>query len=114
MLDDIAESLCKRGLDAIPVHLGTSTLSTERWRLLLTVAGKSHNLRLTAAARRLAKRALGNGHPESNWTSHIGIARLVGICDARIAYVAVLEIGEQYCRPRAPLCTRVSDPIVPA
>ena len=105
ILDNVAEALFKVGLDELPVHLIPPTLSVERQKVVMTVAGKSYNLRPTAATRRLAGRAFGNGNAESHWTAQIGIARLVGLCHARFAYVAVLEIGEQYCRPRDPLCT---------
>ena len=103
-LDNIAEVLSISNLDEPPVQRSPATLSAERWKVVLALAGKSYNLRPTTSTRRLVERAFGYANPESHLTAQIGIARLVGIRDARIAYAAVLEISEQYCRPRDPIC----------
>ena len=104
ILDNIAEALSKSDLDEPPVQGSPATLSAERWKVVLALAGKSYNLRPTTSTRRLVERAFGNANPESHLTAQIGIARLVAVRDARIAYAALLEISEQYCRPRDPIC----------
>jgi A/G-specific adenine glycosylase len=34
----------------------------------------------------------------------MAMARLVGVNEPEDAYSAILEIGDQYCRPKDPLC----------
>lgn len=104
VLYNIAEALSTGDLDGQPPRGSGPTLSAERWTIALALAGKSHNLRPTAATRRLAERAFGISNPETHLAAQIAIARLVGIHEANIAYAALLEVGEQYCRPRDPIC----------
>ena len=104
ILSSIAEALSRGDMDKPPPRGSGPTLSAERWKIALALAGKSHNLRPTAATRRLAERAFGDPNPESHLAAQIAIARLVGIHETNVAYAAVLEIGEQYCRPRDPIC----------
>ncbi len=104
MLDEIAKTLSNSDLNEPPAQGLPPTLSAERWKVALTLAGRSHNLRPTTSTRRLVGRAFGNARPESQLTAQIAIARLVGVRDTSMAYAAVLEIGDRYCRPRDPKC----------
>ena len=104
ILSNIAEALSRGDLDRPPPRGNGPTLSAERWKMAMALAGKSHNLRPTAATRRLAERAFGDPSPESHLAAQVAIARLVGINEASGAYAALLEVGEQYCRPRDPIC----------
>ena len=104
ILDNIAEVLSRGDLYEPPPRGSTHTLSTERWKIALALAGKSNNIRPTTPTRRLVERAFENTNPESHLTAQIAIARLVGVHDATMAYAAVLEIAEQYCKPRGPVC----------
>ena len=104
-LDTIASTLATSGTDEITGQAFAQGRLPERWRIALTLAGLSENLRPTAAARRLAERVFGKGHPGSHFGFQTAMARIVGARDTRRAYAAVLEISEKYCRPSEPLCS---------
>ena len=106
ILDEIATTLSNSDLNEPPAQGHPPTLPAERWKVALALAGKSHNLRPTTSTRRLVERAFGNASPESHLTAQIAIARLVGVHDTSMAYAAVLEIGDKYCRPRDPICEK--------
>ena len=104
LLDRIADALTETQLDKSSTNHNGSAPSSERWKMAWTLAGKSHNLRLTGPARRLIGRVFQAPPSKTHYRTHVAIARLVGANHANGAYAAVLEIGEQYCKPRDPLC----------
>ena len=79
-------------------------LSSERWKMAWTLAGRSSDLRSTASSRRLVERVSGISRPEAHFTAQMAMARLVGVNEPEDAYAAILEIGDLYCRPKDPLC----------
>ena len=104
LLDQIAIALTTMHQDQpSPKRFGFA-LSPERWKMAWTLAGKSHNLRPTASTRRLVSRVFGTEPSETHTTAQVAVARLIGVSQTNRAYAAVLEIGEQYCRPKEPLC----------
>ena len=106
ILDGIAKTLANSDPNEPPAQGCPTTLSAERWKAALALAGKSDDLRPTTSTRRLVARAFGNANPESHMTAQIAIARLVGVRDTSMAYSAVLEIGDKYCRPKKPICEK--------
>ena len=106
ILDGIAKTLSNSDPNEPPAQGCPTTLSAERWKAALALAGKSDDLRPTTSTRRLVARAFGNANPESHMTAQIAIARLVGVRDTSMAYSAVLEIGDKYCRPKRPICEK--------
>ena len=104
-LENIANTLAQLDIDGLSADSCAPGRLSERWRLALTLAGSSNNLRPTAAARRLTERMFGKGHPGSHFEFQTAMARLVGVKDSHRTYAAVLEVSERYCRPREPLCS---------
>ena len=106
LLDQIAIALTTMHQDqSFPPKNGLA-LSAERWKIAWTLAGKSHNLRPTTSTRRLVNRIFGTEPSETHSTAQVAIARLVGVNHTDRAYAAVLEISEQYCSPKDPLCEK--------
>ena len=104
LLDQIAIALTKMRQDqSFPKQNGLA-LSPERWKMAVTLASKSHNLRTTTSTRRLVSRVFGTEPSDTHSTAQVAIARLIGVNHTNTAYAAVLEISEQYCRPKDPLC----------
>ena len=83
---------------------GPPGLSSERWKMAWTLAGRNSDLRSTMSSRRLVERVSGVLQPEAHFTAQMAMARLVGVNEPEDAYAAILEIGDQYCRPKDPLC----------
>ena len=104
LLDDIARDLGSTDPCELSKRGSPPLLSDERWKMAWTLAGESFNLRCTAPARRVAERFFGIRESESRLSARTEMARLVGVHDPQASYAAVLEIGEQYCRPKDPLC----------
>ena len=105
---DLLDKIARIFSDAHPgepsMRIGPPSMSVDRWNMAWTLAGKSSNLRCTAPARRVAERVSGIKQSESLLAAQTEMARLVGLHDTGSAYAAVLEIGEQFCRPKDPLC----------
>ena len=106
LLDNIARSFTDADPGMPSMRVSPPLLSDERWKMAWTLAGKSSNLRSTTPSRRLMERFFGISQSESHFTAQIAMARLVGVNDPEDTYAAVLEIGEQYCRPKDPLCVK--------
>ena len=104
LLDNIARVFGETDPGDLSQQVSPPLLSDERWKMAWTLAGKSSNLRCTAPARRVAERVSGIKESESRFSAQTEMARLVGVHDPQASYAAVLEIGEQYCRPKDPLC----------
>ena len=105
---DLLGNIARAFVDAHPgepsIKVSPPSMSVDRWKMAWTLAGKSSNLRCTAPARRVAERVSGIKRSESLLAAQTEMARLVGLHDTEAAYAAVLEIGEQFCRPKDPLC----------
>ena len=106
LLDSIAIAVADAdaSLDEPPARESPPGLSSERWKMAWTLAGRSSDLRSTTSSRRLVERVSGMSRPEAHFTAQMAMARLVGVNQPEDAYSAILEIGDQYCRPKAPLC----------
>ena len=104
LLDGIATAVADANPGEPPTRESPDGLSSERWKMAWTLAGRSFDLRSTTSSRRLVERVSGIGRSEAHMTAQMTMARLVGVDDPEEAYAAVLEIGDQYCRPRDPLC----------
>ena len=104
LLDGIALAVADASPDEPPPRESPPGLSSERWKMAWTLAGRSSDLRSTASSRRLVERVSGISGSEAHFTAQMTMARLVGMNEPEDAYAAVLEIGDQYCRPRDPLC----------
>ena len=79
MLSSIANVLAETSVDGASTTPRVAGLSSERWEMAMTLAGQSHNLRLTTATRRLVERVFGEAHPESHFAAQIAMARLVAM-----------------------------------
>ena len=104
LLDSIAIAVADASPGEPPARESSPALSSERWKMAWTLAGKSSDLRSTTSSRRLVERVSGISRSEAHFTVQMAMARLVGVKDPEEAYAAILEIGDQYCRPRDPLC----------
>ena len=93
-LDRIASTIAQADTDNLTSLALAQGRLRERWRIALTLAGLSENLRPTAATRRLTERVFGRAHPDSHFAFQTDIARIVGAKDTRRAYAAVLEVSE--------------------
>ena len=103
-LDSIADALTEGQESTAAIWHNGAGLSSERWKMAWTLAGRSHNLRLTAATRRLVGRVFQTTTPEMHYSAQVAIARLIGVDHANRVYAALLEIAEHYCKPKDPLC----------
>ena len=106
LLDNIARAFADAHPNEPSMQVTPPSMSVDRWKMAWTLAGKSSNLRCTAPARRVAERVAGIKHSESLLAAQTEMARLVGLHDTEASYAAVLEIGEQFCRRRNPLCAK--------
>ena len=104
LLDSIASAVADTGPDEPPGRESPPALSSERWKMAWTLAGRSSDLRSSTPSRRLVERACGISRSEAHFTTQMAMARLVGVNDPEEAYAAILEIADQYCKPRDPLC----------
>jgi adenine-specific DNA glycosylase len=60
----------------------------------------------TTSAVRVAARVLGVNPSESRIDGQLLLVRLLASSEAASAYAALLEIGEQFCRPSTPRCDK--------
>ena len=104
LLDSIAITVTDASPCELPPLKRPPAISSERWKMACTLAGRSSNLRSTTSSRRLVERVSGISRSEAHFTAQMAMARLVGVNDPEEAYAAILEIGDQYCRPKYPLC----------
>ena len=104
LLDRIAIAIGDANPGESPPRQSPSAISSERWKMAWTLAGRSSDLRSTTSSRRLVERVSGVSESEAHFTAQMVMARLVGVNDAQAAYAAILEIGDLYCRPKDPNC----------
>ena len=104
LLDNIARDFGDTAPSELSKRISPPLLSDERWKMAWTLAGESFNLRCTTPAHRVAERVFGIKESESRLSAQTEMARLVGVHDPQASYAAILEIGDQYCRPEDPLC----------
>jgi len=103
-LEELARSLTdkKSPADAVGKIEG---ISPERIRLCNTLAGKNLSCDPTTPAVRVAARILGQQIPTSRTDGQLVLVQIVGASQSSLAYAALLEIAEQFCKPTDPACT---------